>query len=163
MRPIALRAWLALLCVVLVSASAESGAAWFQKRVAWQAGKEPRIWETAVVTPNGKEHYRLALVPLWAVEGGIVGIEILVARPEHPDDNLLGRRESDVPQPFVITVEELESGINKSRFGATRVFNVGRAKLQVEIQGSRLGEGVGECKSCKNIQEFIAELAFGNK
>jgi hypothetical protein len=105
----------------------------------------------------------LALIPLWAVEGGIVGIEILVARPEHPDNNLLGQRETDLPQPFVITVEELESGINKSRFGATRNFKLDRTKLRVEIQASRFGEGVGECKNCKNIQELAADFSFGRK
>jgi hypothetical protein len=116
-----------------------------------------------VVSPNGKERYRLALVPLWAVEGGILGIEVLVARPEHPDDNLLGQRQSDVPQPFVVTVEDLESGINKSRFGPIRDFKLDRTTLRVEIQGSRLGEGVGECKDCKNIQELTVDFTFGSK
>lgn len=143
MQLVAIRVRVILLCLAIAfgCVHAESSGVWFQKRVTWQAGREPRVWETAIVSPNGKEHYRLALVPLWAVEGGIVGIEILVASPEHPDDNLLGRRETEVPQPFVITVEELESGINKSRFGASRVFNVNRAKLKVELLGSRLGEG----------------------
>ena len=158
-----LRASLALLCLVFVSASAESGAVWFQKRVVWKAGREAPVWETGVVSPNGKERYRLALIPLWMVEGGIVGIEILVARPEHPDDNLLGLREMHVPQPFVITVEELESGISRSRFGATRIFNVGHAKLRVQIQGSRLSRGGGDCGSCRVIQEFTAELALGSR
>jgi len=113
-----------------------------------------------MVSRNGRDHYRLALVPLWAVEGGIVGIEILVARPEHPDANLLGERETDVAQPFVVTVEELESGVNKSRFGTTRYFKLDHAKLRVEIKGSRLGEGVGDCNTCKNIQELTAEFVL---
>lgn len=165
MQLVDIRVRVTFLCIALafVCVRAESSGVWFQKRVTWQAGKEPRVWETAVVSPNGKEHYRLALIPLWAVEGGIVGIEILVASPEHPDDNLLGRRETDVPQPFVLTVEELESGINKSRFGATRVFDVKRAKLKVEILRSRLGEGVGDCNDCKNIQEITAAFSFENK
>jgi hypothetical protein len=165
MKPVANRCRVTLLGIALALGCvyAESSGAWFQKRVTWQAGSDPQPWETMVAGPTGKEHYRLALIPLWAVEGGIVAIEILVAHPEHPGDNLLGRRDTDAPQPFVITVEELESGINKSRFGATRVFKVGQAKLHVKIQGSRLGEGVGECSSCKNIQEFTAELVFGNR
>src|SRR5262249_42375778 len=118
MRPFIERAFSALLCLMLVSINAHSSAPWFEKRVVWQTGKEPRVWDTAIRSPDGKERYRLALIPLWAVEGGIIGMEILVARPEHSDDNLLGQRETDVPQPFVITVEELESGISKSRFGA---------------------------------------------
>jgi hypothetical protein len=153
------------MCIALALACVQARGSniWFQKRVTWQAGTDPRVWESTVVSPTGKEHYRLALVPLWAVEGGIVGIEILVSNPEHPDDNLLGRRENDVPQPFVIMVEELESGINKSRFGANRVFNVRRAKLKVEILSSRLGKGVGDCESCSNIQEFTAAISFESK
>jgi hypothetical protein len=159
MRLFAARALLTLFCVAFTCASAESSVAWFQGRVTWQAGEEALPWEVAVASPNGREHYRLALVPLWAVEGGIVAIEIVVARPEHPNDNLLGER-TDVPQPFVITVEELEAGINKSRFGAIRVFKVGRAKLRVQVKGSRLGPGLGECQRC--IQEFTTEIFFGS-
>jgi hypothetical protein len=151
MRRVAVRAWPVLICLAITSSNAESRSVWFQKHILWQAGNEPRVWETTIVSPNGKEHYRLALVPLWAVEGGIVGIEILVASPEHPDDNLLGQREMNLPQPFVITVEELEGGIKKSRFGSSRVFNVGRAKVHVEVEGSRLGEERGGCDRCKNI------------
>ena len=102
----------------------------------------------------------MALVPLWCVEGGTVAIEILLARPEHPDENLLGLRENDVPQPFVVTVEELESGINKSRFGANRAFKVRQAKLKIKILGSRLGTE-NCCETC--IQEFTAELSFQSK
>jgi hypothetical protein len=151
------------LSLLLVSANIESTANWFHKRVVWQAGNEPQVWETLMESPDKKLRYRLALIPLWAVEGGIVGMEILVARPEHPNDNLLGQRETDVPQPFVVTVEELESGIIKSRFGATRNFKLEGTKLRVEIQSSRLGEGVGECKDCKNIQELAVDLLFGSK
>jgi hypothetical protein len=52
-----------------MSAKAESTATWFHKRVVWRVGKEPRVWETKVVSPDGKEHFKLALIPLWAVEG----------------------------------------------------------------------------------------------
>ena len=149
--------------LVLSCAYADSSEIWFHKRVTWQAGREPKPWETVVVGPTGKERYRLAIIPLWAVEGGIIAIEILAAHPNHRDVNLLGERVFDTPQPFVITVEELDSGINKSRFGATRVFNVGQTKLQVKIQGSRLGRGVGDCESCKNIQELTTELALGSR
>jgi hypothetical protein len=90
-------------------------------------------------------------------------MEILVANPERPDDNLLGQRDV-LPQPFVIGVGELRRGINRSRFGATRVFNLGQAKLHMKIKGARLGNGVGSgstyCRDCKNIQEFTAEFSF---
>jgi hypothetical protein len=163
MRPFSVRVLSALFFLMLMSAKAESTATWFHKRVVWQAGKEPRVWETKIVSPDGKEHFRLALIPLWAVEGGIVGIEILAARPEHPDDNLLGQRDTDALQPFVVTVEELERGINKSPCGAVRNFKLDRTTLRVEIQGSRLGEGVGECRNCKNIQELRLDFELGRE
>ena len=163
MKPFSVRVVSALFFLMLMSATAESTAAWFHKRVVWQAGTGPRVWETSVVSPDGKQHYRLALIPLWAMEGGIAGIEILLARPEHPDDNLLGQRETDVPQPFVVTVEELERGINKSPCGATRDFKLDRTTLRVEIQGSRLGKGVGECPNCRNIQELTINFVLGSE
>lgn len=163
MKPFSVRVLAALFFLMLMSAKAESTATWFHKRVVWQAGKEPRVWETNIVSPDGKEHFRLALIPLWAVEGGILGIEILVARPEHPEDNLLGQRNPDVPQPFVVTVEELERGINKSPCGATRSFKLDRTTLLVKIRGSRLGEGIGECQNCKNIQELKIDFDLGTE
>ena len=163
MKPFSVRVLSALFFLMLMSAKAESTATWFHKRVVWQAGKEPQVWETSIESPDKKLRYRLALIPLWAVEGGIVGMEILLARPEHPNDNLLGLRETDVPQPFVVTVEELERGINKSPCGAVRNFNLDRTTLRVEIQGSRLGEGVGECRNCKNIQELTINFVLGSE
>jgi hypothetical protein len=151
------------LCIFLIlgCVRAESSDVWLKKRVTWQAGTDPRVWEAMVVSPNGKERFRLALVPLWCVEGGIVAIEILLASPEHPDENLLGVRENDVPQPFVITVEDLESGISKSRFGANRSFNVQPGKVKIKILSSRLSEANCECGNC--IQEFKAELSVQSK
>jgi hypothetical protein len=151
------------LCIVLAlgCVQAEGSDVWLKKRLTLQVSTHPRVWETVVVSPNGKEHFRLALVPLWCVEGGIVAIEILLASRERPEENLLGLRENNVPQPFVIEVEELESGINKSRFGAKRTFKVGRAKLKIKILGSRLGGENCECGNC--IQEFTAELSFQSK
>jgi hypothetical protein len=163
MKPFSVRVLSALFFLMLMSGKAESTATWFHKRVVWQAGREPQVWETKIASPDGKEHFRLALIPLWAVEGGIVGIEILVARPEHPDDNLLGQRQTDMPQPFVVTVEELESGIDKSPCGAMRNFKLDHTTLRVKIQGSRLGEGVGECRNCKNIQELTIDFELGSE
>jgi hypothetical protein len=151
------------ICIFLVlgSVQAEGSDVLFRGRVTLQARNRPQVWETVVVSPNGKEHLRLALVPLWCVEGGIVAFEILVASPEQPDQNLLGVRENDVPQPFVITVEELESGINKSRFGANRAFKLRQGKLKIKILGSQLGNEGCECGNC--IQELTAELSFQGK
>jgi hypothetical protein len=37
------------------------------------------------------------------------------------------------------------------------------AKLKVEILGSKLGKGVGDCKYCKDIQEITAAFSFESK
>jgi hypothetical protein len=149
--------------LALGSANGQTNKIWFHERITWQADGHSLPWETVVESPNGKERFRLALVPLWSVEGGIVAIQILVARPDHPNDNLLGKRDTDRPVAFVITVEELRRGIKKSQFGATRNFNLDSTKLRVEILAWRLGKGVGECPDCPNIQEFTAILSFGSK
>lgn len=90
-------------------------------------------------------------------------MEILVADPVHPADNLLGKRD-DSPQPFVIEVAELQHGIDRSRFGATRVFTVGQQTLRATIKGSRLGKGVGSgsiyCSRCRNIQEITVDFSI---
>jgi hypothetical protein len=158
MKPFAVRVLSALFFLMLMSATAESAATWFHKRVVWQARKEPRVWETKIVSPDGKEHFRLALIPLWAVEGGIVGIEILLARPEHPDDNMLGQRDTDVSQPFVVTVEELEHGINKSPCGSTRDFRLDRTTLRVEVQGlvlEKASANVGTARTFKSLRLIL--------
>jgi hypothetical protein len=54
---------------MLVSASAEIAGAWLQKRVVWQAGKQPRVRETTLERPAENEQFRLALIPLRAVKG----------------------------------------------------------------------------------------------
>ena len=168
MRLFGIRSCFILICIALAltCVHAQGIAVWYQKRVTWRYGSEGRAWETAIVSPDGKEQYRVALIPLWAVEGGIIAMEILVANREHANDNLLGQRD-DQPQPFVIEVKELRRGINRSRFGSTRIFNLSQATLRVEIKGARLGNGVGSgsmyCRDCKNIQEFTAEFSFESK
>src|SRR5215468_12686416 len=89
----------------------------FNQRVVWKYGKDGQPWETAFKKPNGQASYQLILQPLWAVEGGIVALEIVVARQERPDVNLLGERENGIASPFVITVGELERGLAHSKFG----------------------------------------------
>lgn len=131
----------------------------FHQVVTWNAGSDPVPWQAWVSAPNGSSRYRLSLVPLWAVEGGIVAIEVSVTDEKEPRTNLLGERD-DKPQPFVITVEELEAGISNSTFGATRVFAVGGSKLKGHIRNSRLGRGVGNCSACDNIQALTVEFTL---
>jgi hypothetical protein len=147
---------------MLVSAAAETNESRYHRHVVWLAGKEPRALVTSIISPDREEQFTLAISPLWAVEGGIVALEILATRPERPHDNLLGHYKVDVPQPFVVTVEELEGGLSQSRFGRVRYFKLEGATLRVEIEAFRLGEGVGDCKDCKNIQELTVDFAFEN-
>jgi hypothetical protein len=81
-------------------------------------------WKTTIKNPNGQGDYRLVLQSLWAVEGGIVALEIVVARPGQPDVNVLGERQNGVEYPFVITVEELENGLARSKFGVVRTLQI---------------------------------------
>jgi hypothetical protein len=137
-------------------------ATWHSEFVQWQHGAEALPWERVLKLPHGgAKPYRVALQPLWAVEGGIVAIEITVAWPSEPFDNLLGERKNDVPSPFVLTVEELDAGLDTSLFGSTRTFVLprpARGVLRVSVLGSELGHGVGMCPTCRNIQALTARV-----
>ena len=72
---------LTLFSVVMTSGQTQAtkDAVWFHEKVTWQIGTEPQTWETTVTSPDGKQHYLLALVPRHGTEGG-VSIEIRLAR-----------------------------------------------------------------------------------
>jgi len=112
---------------------------WFNQGVTWKYGSEGLAWKTTVRNPNGQAEYQFILQPLWAVEGGVVALEIVVARPKQPDVNLLGERRNGVEYPFVITVEELEKGLAHSKFGAVRNLHADDLGLIVKINRFRLG------------------------
>lgn len=101
------------------------------------------------------------------MEGGVIAVEIVIARPAQPNTNLLGERQNGVEYPFVITVEELQKGVAKSKFDVVRNFKVERIVLRVKIESFRLGEGVGSgstfCKECKNIQELSMDISVKSK
>src|SRR6266849_6643961 len=149
-----------LLLVILLLCNVGSFAkeTWFNQRVTWKYGKEGLAWKTTIEKPNGQAEYQLILQPLWAVEGGVVALEIVVARPKQPDVNLLGERENGIECPFVITVEELERGLAHSKFGTARRLQVDDIALNVKIERFRLGKGVGSgstyCSNCSNLQEL---------
>ena len=140
---------------------------WFNQRVTWKYGKQGLEWKTVIKNPRGQDEYELALSPLWALEGGVIAVEIVVARPAQPTVNLLGEREKGAQYPFVITVEELKKGVAKSKFGAVRNFQVDNIVLHVTIENSRLGRGVGSgsmaCEDCKNIQELSTRILVESK
>lgn len=104
----------------------------------------------------------LVLQPRWALEGGVVALEIVVARPGQPDANILGKTENGVEYPFVITVKELENGLPHSKFGVVRKLEADDIALNVKIEHFRLGKGVGSgstyCSKCKNLQELSGGL-----
>jgi hypothetical protein len=120
-------------------------------------------WKTVIRNPRGQGEYQLVLSPLWAVEGGVIAVEIVIARPAPPNVNLLGERENGLEYPFVITVEELQKGVPKSKFGALRNFQVENIVLRVNIESFRRGRGLGSgsgfCRECKNIQELSMRIS----
>ncbi|HTX77817.1 MAG TPA: hypothetical protein VMD29_16530 [Terracidiphilus sp.] len=115
-------------------------------------------WKTTIKKPNGPAEYQLRLQPLWAVEGGVVALEVVVARQQQPNVNLLGGRENGVESPFVITVEELARGLAHSKFGTVRRLQVDDFAINLKIERFRLGKGVGSgstyCRDCSNLQEL---------
>ena len=148
-----------LLVVFLLSGVGSSAKeTWFNQRVTWKYGKEGLAWKTTIKKPNSRAEYQLTLQPLWAVEGGVLALEIVVALPQQPDVNLLGEREKGIEYPFVITVEELERGLAHSKFGTERKLQVDDIALNLKIERFRLGKGVGSgstyCSHCNNLQEL---------
>jgi hypothetical protein len=162
------RVLLALVAILVVS-SAESFATetWFTQRIEWKYRKDGVAWKTTIKSPNGQREYQLALQPLWALEGGVVALEIVVARPGQPDTNILGKTENGVEYPFVITVKELENGLLHSKFGAVRNLEADGIALNVKIEHFRLGKGVGSgstyCSNCKNLQELSVWITVESK
>ena len=117
---------------------------WFSQRIAWKYGKEGLAWKTTINRPNGQEQYQLSLQPLGALEGGVVALDIVVARPGQPDVNILGKRENGVEYPFVITVKELKNGLVRSKFGAERKLLADDIALNIKIEHFRLGKRLGK-------------------
>ena len=150
--------WLAL---SLAAAQTPSGnrAVWFHERVTWKAGSD--TWKTTLSSPNGLQRYRLALVPLHGTEGG-AWIEIQLTNPNFPRKNLLNPGNWRRAPAYVIRAEDIENP-EKSQFGSTRVFLVGRAQLRVVIVGSVLSHGYGLCPGCPDIQELTLDLTIGTK
>ena len=134
------------------------GETWFNQQVTWTYGKEGVAWKATIKNPNSAAEYQLTLQPLWAVEGGVIALEVVLARPQQPDVNLLGERENGVESPFVITVQELKRGLAKSKFGAVRTLRVDDIVFNLKVERFRLGKGVGSgstyCRSCSNLQEL---------
>jgi len=115
-----------------------------QQRIAWKYGKEGLAWKTTINRPNGQEQYQLSLQPLGALEGGVVALDIVVARPGQPDVNILGKRENGVEYPIVITVKELKNGLVRSKFGAGRKLLADDIALNIKIEHFRLGKRLGK-------------------
>ena len=136
----------------------------WEQTIHWnvEANADTGPWESPVLDPEGQEQFRVALIPLWAVEGGVTAFEIAVTTSQSPRLNLLGERQLNVAQAIVIEVRDLERGIARSRFGRRRSFDLpmsGGGRLEVTVRGARLGRGAGMCDTCPNIQEFRATVA----
>jgi hypothetical protein len=120
---------------------------------------------------TGHERYRVALVPLWAVEGGIVSFEVALTKPGEPDSNLLGERpgysekcQCYPESPFVLDLDYLQVGA-ESRYGRIRRFALSSSRqwLTVEILQLFPGHSVGSCKSCPRIERMVARVSVSEK
>lgn len=162
------RTLLAILAILLLCNSGSLAVeTWFNQRVTWKYGEDGSPWSTTIKNPNGSREYKLILRPLWSVEGGVIALEIVLARPQQPDVNILGERESGVQYPFVVTVGELERGIARSKFGAVRTLQADDIILNVKIERYRSGKGVGSgsmyCAKCKNIRKLTMWVTATSK
>ena len=158
-----LHALLSLLLAVQASAPGARLVPW-EQTIRWnvEVNADTGPWEFPVLDSEGHERFRVALIPLWAVEGGVTAFEIAVATVQNPRLNLLGERRLDVAQAIVIDVRDLERGIDTSKFGRRRSFDVpmgGGGRLDVTVRGARLGRGAGMCDRCPNIQELRVTVA----
>lgn len=151
---------LAVLLIVFALCNVQSFGreTWFSQRVTWSYGKEGSPWTATISSPDRKTHYLLTLRPLWAVEGGVIALEIVLAKPSRPDVNILGQRARGVESPFVITVGDLQKGLARTKFGTQRTFQVDDILLDVKVGRFHLGKGVGSlstyCADCKNLREL---------
>jgi hypothetical protein len=94
------RGALTLLVMLALNVSSFAEETWFNQRVTWKYGNEGLPWKTTIRKPPVAEaEYQLVLQPLWALEGGVVALEIVVARPQQPELNTLGERENGVEYP----------------------------------------------------------------
>jgi hypothetical protein len=143
----------------------------FDQTVDIPAGAQAHTWEAPLVDLHGHERYRVALVPLWAVEGGIVSFEFVLIKPGQPDTNLLGERPGYSEEcqcypesPFVVDLESLGPEA-KRRYGASRRFAIpsSQQSLNLEIRQVSRGHGVGSCESCPRIERLTARVTVSEK
>jgi hypothetical protein len=153
------------LALSLQSSTADARLVPWQQTIRWdiRVNADTGPWESAILDAAGRERYRVALIPLWAVEGGVTAFEIALTSLETPSVNLLGARRPGQDVAFVIEVSELKRGLGRSAFGSRRSFEIpGGAgnMLEVSVLGSRLGKGAGICDQCPNVQELRATISI---
>ena len=166
MRTAAIRSSAAVLLVLFVGIRTFPQQTLFNQRVTWEHGKEALPWKTVIKSPDGEE-YLLMLRPLSAVEGGVLALEIVLARPSEPDRNILGQRKNGVASPFVVYLRDLEKGLKHSKFGARRTLQADSIVVDARIKHFRLGKGVGSgsiyCAKCKNLQEVTLWITIKSR
>ena len=131
-------------------------------RVTWKYGKEGLEWKTVIRNPRGQGEYQLVLSPLWAVEGGVIAVEIVIA-PGAAECESAGREGKWPRIPLRDNCRGTSKGVAKSKFGALRNFQVQNIVLRVNIESFRRGRGLGSgsgfCRECKNIQELSMRIS----
>lgn len=94
-----------------------AGETWFNQQVKWTYGKEGVAWKTTIENPNSPAEYQLTLQPLWAVEGGVIALEVVLARPQQPDVNLLGERENE-EAAVLLPFSDMGTDARRTRIGS---------------------------------------------
>ena len=133
-----------------------------EKVVRWKSS-DAKPPETLVKNGTGVPQYRIALVPLWRLEGGVVAIEIELTSPGDQSANRLGERKGKQPQAFVVELSDLQPG-STSPFGKTRTFSfpdLPQVYFRVEFRDTRLSKGAAGCASCQSIEQFTAVISVG--
>ena len=118
---------------------------------------------TPLLDADGQARFHVAIIPLHAVEGGIVGFELVVVHSRDDQENLLGERSSFSEEcrcypegPFDIDIAYVHEGVLKSRFGDVRTLPLPdhAGTLTWTIVDFASGQGVGSCPTCSNFKSI---------
>jgi hypothetical protein len=165
----------AVYALVIVAGCASAGSGRLQDAshdVHILGGNAGRGWHESVLDVRGRERLHVGLAPLIAVEGGVVAVELILARSATLEENLLGERSPYSEscrcypeKPFVIDIAHVGAEIAKSRYGSIRRFPIPRAQsvLVFDVRNVTVGYGVGMCDTCPRIESLDATVSIRPK
>lgn len=127
-------------------------------------------WEARLLDGVRRQVYTIGLVPLHAVEGGVVGFELVLLREGDSERNLLGERAGFddrckcYPEtPSTVNIGYVKTGKLHSQFGLVRRFPLPRrgGVLTWEILDFQTGNGVGSCAACLRFESLRSRVSVG--